>query len=73
MKWSEFKAVGDGLIKEHGDLDVKGKMATPGVTIFGDITIVLQSTTNYATPKPHKVTEHFEVRHVDFVKDREDG
>ena len=73
MLASEIQAILGKLIKEKGDLNVMCKMDVPGVTSFGPVTIVLKSRTNYATPKPHKVTDHFEVRHVDFIKDRKDG
>jgi|GEM_PF-4792230 len=69
MKATEFEKLLKDLIKEHGDLEVKGKFSSRNNWKFGPATIILHSVTNYATPKPYKKSLYFDIRHIDAEKD----
>ena len=69
MKASDHIKAVQKLIEAHGDLDIMGTFHVAKTPLFGKANVVLSSKTNYATPKPYKVTKHFEVVHCDFAKE----
>ena len=69
MKASDHIKAVQKLIEAHGDLNVMGTFHVFGNKQFGKANVILSSKTNYATPKPYKVTKHFEVVHCDFAKE----
>ena len=75
MKASELIEALENLLRHYGDLEVKGTFMIPHSSRFGDVSVVLSSSENYATPKDHpkRVTKHFNVGLVDFNKGISDG